>query len=116
MKDRIKKIRKKAGLTQEKFAERLGLKRNTIATYETGRSEPMDNIIISICREFEISEEWLRYGTGEMKLDKDIDFGSICAKIGVNDEKAKNAIMYYWSLSPQDKELWWNFVERFIKK
>ena len=63
MKDRIKQIRKEAGLTQEKFAERLGLKRQTIATYETGRSEPMDTIIFSICREFNINENWLRYGT-----------------------------------------------------
>lgn len=66
MKDRIKQIRKEASLTQEKFAEKLGLKRQTIATYETGRSEPMDNIIISICREFNINNDWLRYGTGEM--------------------------------------------------
>lgn len=66
MKDRIKKIRKNAGLTQEKFAERLGIKRNTIATYETGRSEPMDNIIISICREFSVNEDWLRTGEGEI--------------------------------------------------
>ena len=67
MKDRIKQIRKEAGMTQEKFAEQLGLKRNTIATYETGKSEPMDNIIISICREFNVNEQWLRTGEGEMR-------------------------------------------------
>lgn len=66
MNERIKKIRKENNLTQEKFAERLGLKRQTIATYETGRSEPMDNIIFSICREFNINEDWLRTGTGDM--------------------------------------------------
>lgn len=65
MKDRIKQIRKDANMTQEKFAKRLGLKRQTIATYETGRSEPMDNIIVSICREFNINENWLRTGNGE---------------------------------------------------
>ncbi len=71
MKDRIRKIRKEANLTQAKFAERLGLKRNTIATYETGKSEPMDNIIVSICREFGINEEWLRFGTGPMFVQPD---------------------------------------------
>lgn len=65
MKDRIKKIRKEANMTQEKFAEKLGLKRQTIATYETGRSEPMDNIIVSICREFNVDKEWLLTGKGE---------------------------------------------------
>lgn len=69
MKDRIKQIRKENNLTQEKFAERIGVKRNTIATYETGKSEPMENIIVSICREFSINEEWLRTGQGEMKRE-----------------------------------------------
>ena len=115
MKDRIKKIRKEANLTQEKFAEKLGLKRNTIATYETGKSEPMDNIIISMCREFNINEEWLRNGTGEMHNKIDEDFATICAEIGVNDEKAKMAIMKYCQLSDEDKKLFWNFVERFLK-
>lgn len=66
MKDRIRKIRKDADLTQEKFAERLGIKRNTVATYETGKSEPMDNIIFSICREFNVNREWLLTGNGDM--------------------------------------------------
>lgn len=66
MKDRIKKIRKDADLTQEKFAERLGIKRNTVATYETGKSEPMDNIIVSICREFNVNKDWLLTGKGDM--------------------------------------------------
>lgn len=66
MKDRIKKIRKDADLTQEKFAERLGIKRNTVATYETGKSEPMDNIIVSICREFNVNKDWLLTGKGDI--------------------------------------------------
>lgn len=69
MKDRIKKIRKEAGLTQKEFAERLGIKQNTVATYEMGRIGISDAIIISICREFSINEEWLRTGTGEMKRE-----------------------------------------------
>ena len=46
--DRIKKIRKDAGLTQEQFAKKLGVKRNTVATYEMGRSTPIDAAITSI--------------------------------------------------------------------
>ena len=113
LKDRIKQIRKEAGLTQEKFAERLGLKRQTIATYETGRSEPMDTIIFSICLEFNINENWLRYGTEPMKINN-VEFGSVCREIGVKDPKARQAILDYWELSPEDKELWWKFVERFM--
>lgn len=65
MADRIKEIRKNAGLTQQKFAERIGSKQNTIAQYEIGRNIPMDPVITSICKEFGCNEVWLRTGEGE---------------------------------------------------
>ena len=57
MRDRIKTIRKNAGMTQQQFAEKLGVSRNTIATYETSVRVPIDAIIISMCREFGVREE-----------------------------------------------------------
>ena len=49
----------------------------------------------------------------DLKLDK--DFSSICAEIGTEDSKAKEAIMKYYQLSSEDKELFWKFIERFAK-
>lgn len=66
VKDRLKTLRKELGLTQEKFAERLSMKRNSIANYEIGRNEPIDAVIALICKEFNVNETWLRTGTGEM--------------------------------------------------
>lgn len=66
MNERIKKLRKALDLTQQEFADRIGVKRNTIATYEIGRNTPLDAVISSICREFGVSEAWLRAGEGEM--------------------------------------------------
>ena len=66
MKNRIKQLRKELNLTQEKFAERMNIKRNTLANYEIGRNEPIPAVIELICREFNVNEEWLRNGTGEM--------------------------------------------------
>ena len=43
MKDRIKKIRKELDLTQQKFADRIGVKQNTVAQYEMGRNIPIDS-------------------------------------------------------------------------
>ena len=71
MKERIKKIRKELDLTQQEFADRIGIKRNSLANYETGRNTPMDAIVTSICREFDVNEEWLRTGTGEMFIPLD---------------------------------------------
>lgn len=66
MKERIKKIRKELDLTQQAFADKIGMKQNTIAQYEMGRTKPSDAIVFSICREFNVNEEWLRTGEGEM--------------------------------------------------
>ena len=66
MNDRIKELRRCLHLTQEEFAARLGIKRNTIATYETGKSNPSDAAVILICKEFNVNEEWLRNGIGAM--------------------------------------------------
>lgn len=65
MKNRIKQIRKEAGLTQVEFGEKIGVKGNTVTGYETGLRNPTDAVVLSICREFNVREDWLRYGTGE---------------------------------------------------
>ncbi len=64
MHERIKKLRKVLDLTQREFGERIGVKPNTIATYEIGRNEPIDAVISLICREFNVNERWLRTGEG----------------------------------------------------
>ena len=66
MKDRIKELRRSLGLTQEEFAARLGIKRGALANYEVGRNEPIDAVVALMCREFHVSEGWLRRGEGEM--------------------------------------------------
>ena len=63
---RIKKLRKSLDLTQQKFADALGIKQTTVASYEIGRIVPSDSTIKLICREFDVNEEWIRTGNGEM--------------------------------------------------
>lgn len=66
MNERLKELRKKIGITQQDFADRLGLKRNTIATYEIGKATPSDRVISDICTKYSVNETWLRTGEGEM--------------------------------------------------
>lgn len=65
MKERIKRVRRELGLTQQQFAERIGIKRNTLANYETGRNAPIDSVLSLICKEFNVSREYLTTGKGE---------------------------------------------------
>jgi len=71
--ERIKKLRKVIDLTQQEFADRIGATQNTIAGYESGRRKPSNTTINSICRIFDINEDWLRNGTGEMFIVKSRD-------------------------------------------
>lgn len=64
--ERIKEARKAKKITQQAFADAIGLKRNTIANYEIGNVAPSDRTIAAICREFNVSEAWLRTGEGDM--------------------------------------------------
>ena len=69
MNERLKKLRKTLDMTQQEFSDKLGVKRNTVAQWEIGRNDPSDAIILSICREFNVNEEWLRTGKGEMFIE-----------------------------------------------
>lgn len=119
MKDRIKEIRKsmpECGKTQEDFARFLGIPKPNLSSYETGRRVPTDAVIQLICSKCNVNENWLRTGDGEMKKPTpDMNFMEVCTKIGISDEKAKQAIMNYWQLSQSDRELFWAFVEKIMK-
>lgn len=67
MNARIKEVRKAAKLTQAAFGDRLGITQNYVALIEGGQREPSDRTLRDICREFNVSETWLRTGAGEMR-------------------------------------------------
>lgn len=69
--ERIKKARRSLDLTQQKFADQIGTTQNNIASYEIGRREPSAAAINNICKTFNISEEWLRTGAGEMFVQRE---------------------------------------------
>lgn len=66
MNERIRLLRKELGLNQSDFGNKIGVKQGTVAGYESGARTPLDAVVSSICREFDVNEEWLRTGGGEM--------------------------------------------------
>lgn len=110
VKDRLKSLRKKMGLTQQVFAEKLKVPRNTIGGYEAGKSNPSDGAINNICKTFNVNEDWLRTGQGEMfiktpdntleKLKQEYDLDSfsynlICEYLKL-DSKKRDAVRDYF--------------------
>lgn len=66
MKDRFKELRKELNVTQQEFADKLKISRNFVAQIEMGSKVPSDRTIDDVCREFNVNEEWLRTGKGNM--------------------------------------------------
>lgn len=116
MKNRIKKIRKDKGLTQVEFGEKIGVKGNTVTNYENGLRNPTDAILHSICREFNVNEEWLRTGEGEPYIESDDKLSVYISKIYTgSDEFIKDLIVAYMDLDDTSKEALRKLADGMIK-
>ena len=87
MNERLIDLRKSLHITQQEFACRLNVSRSTVATYEVGKSNPSDAAVALICREFNVNEDWLRNGNGEMFLpvDRNADIAKLTKQL-LNEE------------------------------
>lgn len=114
MKDRIKELRKKLDLTQQSFADKLGVKRNTVGQWECGINPLTDQTILSICREFNVSEEWLRTGEGGMfiELGKDALIENFIGDL-LRDEEDSFKRRLISGLAALD-ETGWEILEAFL--
>jgi len=111
--DRIRKLRKALDLTQKEFANRIGIKQNTVATYEIGRSEPIDAVIALICREFNVREEWLRAGIGEMfKETEETAVSRLCDELHATPLEA-GIIRAYFRIDPDIRD---TFMRRLMEE
>lgn len=117
--ERIKILRKELGKTQQAFANAIGLKRNTIANYEIDQIQPSDRTIADICREFNVSENWLRTGEGEMFLDlgEDEELVQVLAAIQVSDDDmVKDLLISYWHLDEKEKAAIRKLIDGMIER
>ena len=66
MNERIKELRRSLGLTQDEFGGRIGITKSSVSTMESGRSNPSEQTLRSMVREFGASYLWLTTGAGPM--------------------------------------------------
>ncbi|WP_288189558.1 helix-turn-helix domain-containing protein, partial [Clostridium sp. CAG:43] len=117
MKERLKALRKELRLTQQEFADRVGISRGNIGAYEVGKNAPSDAVISLICREFHVNEEWLRTGNGEMFVEEtpDEEFMRMAKAVASGDTEAdrmiRRTLMYFYEMDDLGRKTLMNFVK-----
>nr|DAP45362.1 MAG TPA: helix-turn-helix domain protein [Caudoviricetes sp.] len=114
MNDKVKELRKHLNLTQKEFGERIGLKPNSISDIENGKNSLTDIVLKSICKEFNVNEEWLRTGKGEMFVDvlPEDELGAYLGKIGTGDYPEIERIIKAYFRLPEESQ---RAVDLFLK-
>lgn len=114
--ERVKELRKQVNLTQQAFADRLNLKRNTVGSYEVNVVEPSDRTISDICREFNVNETWLRTGEGKMfnQITRSEKITAFLTDITADegDDFKRRFVEMLAELEPED----WKLLERMAEK
>lgn len=102
MNDRIKEVRKSQKLTQEKFGEKLGVTKTAISKMELGTYSVTDTMIRLIASTFNVNEEWIRTGNGDMFTPHDID-EDLALALGqlssVKNDKLKESLLLLTELT-----------------
>lgn len=117
MNERIKEVRSALGLSAEKFGAKIGVTRSAISKMELGVCNVSEQSIISICREFNVNEEWLRNGSGDMfnTLSQDEELAYIVGQaLPQADNFVKDTFIALGRLSQEFTADDWQVVKKFV--
>lgn len=117
---RVRELRKELGLTLEKFGKPLGVTKTTISRIEKGQNAVTSQMLKSICREFNVNENWLRTGEGEMfkKLNRQQELAQLTATLFKEEEDSfkSRLIMALAQLNEKEWELLEEIAEKITKR
>lgn len=115
--ERLKILRNALNKSQEDMGKILGISKSGVSNIETGtrRVTPQHIIMLKNYEERPVSENWLLYGTGNifMELPEEDEYFKAATLICKNgDELAMKAIIEYWKLDSDSKQLFWDFLKK----
>lgn len=117
---RVRELRKELQLTLEKFGKPLGVGKTAISKIENGERGLTDQMILAICREYNVDENWLRTGEGEMfkKLNRQQELAQLTATLFKEEEDSfkSRLIIALAQLNEEEWELLEEISEKITKK
>ena len=117
MNERLKELRKSMKLSQDAFGEKIGMSGGAISLLEKGKRNLTEQVIKSICREYNVDYMWLTTGEGEMFVDSDDDFFERIDRImSGEDEARKNIFKALVDASDEDIAAFQRIIDMFANK
>lgn len=113
MNERVVQLRKALGLSQDEFSSQIGLARSSWSEVENGRRGVQDRHIMLIVAAFpQVSESWLRDGTGPMFLPQEhaSEIMEAIKKMDVPDF-VQAVLQKYAALNDADRKVVLRFVQ-----
>lgn len=112
--ERVKEVRLHFNLTQIQFGKRICMSQGQLTSVETGKRNVTDRTIKMICSEFDVSEDWLRFGTGDMIIEKrKTEVNELVEKYGYSDT-IRQLFECFEQLTPVQQEAVLEYAQRFI--
>lgn len=103
---RIKSLLDTLKIKKTTFADKINVSQAFVSQLCSGASQPSDRTLADICREFNVSETWLRTGEGEMfiQLNEDKELLEVLADLQVDEENpVRDLLIAYWRLNDEQK-------------
>lgn len=118
MNERIKELRKRLQMNQTEFGRRIGVTQSTVAGYECGVRNPQYATITAISKEFNVSEEWLLNGTGDMfnPLLTDKDIAKFIGSIQLKDNFKNRFVAMLARLNEEEWKVLEHMAEMLVEK
>lgn len=117
---RISTVIKSSGLTKTAFSKKIGLSQPFVSQLASGDASPSDRTIVDICREFGVSEHWLRTGDGEMfvRLSREEEITKFAMSIVRNpdSEFQRRFVSVLAQLTPEQWQLMEQMAHQLIDK
>ena len=114
--ERLKELRKSLNLSQKAFAEKLGITDSGLSNLESGKRNLTEQMIISICREFNVNRAWLVEGAGDTFTNlPDTILDELAIQFDLTEDE-KEIIYDFCSLPKEDRAIVLKFLRGFKKQ
>jgi transcriptional regulator with XRE-family HTH domain len=113
--ERLKKIREHFKKSQSEFAKSLGMGQSTLGMLEVGKRDILDRHIKTVCSIYNVSENWLRTGEGEMLKDyyEEGELEYLVTALDAKEDEFKINFIKFMLRQPDER---WNMFEQMIKE